>query len=270
MSTPQKPTHFDGHYLRNRSTLDVGVLGYIGIVWPKEHSPEVSHVPPVTPCMCWSYQELHRKLWKCFDTGNLYFPPCKTQFLPLPLKKFPQQLPCILTPHVSRLLNLRKVPCKLEGLITRSTLWHGKYGMYKFAIFCPPKSTWEAVASDILWYCCKLLLVWISWLQRLKLYDQESTLMLETRSHGVRSRLDGITVLCSAGECRLWRVCRECHDVLQAPFLLLVVFWIDACYWVSLFSYIVLIFNCKWSQTNILWKGEKLVFFLPFQYFLPF
>ena len=24
-------THFDGHYLRNRSTLDIGVLGYIGI-----------------------------------------------------------------------------------------------------------------------------------------------------------------------------------------------------------------------------------------------
>jgi len=31
-STPQKPTHFDGHYLRNHSTLDTGVLGYIGIV----------------------------------------------------------------------------------------------------------------------------------------------------------------------------------------------------------------------------------------------
>jgi hypothetical protein len=31
-STPQKHTHFDGHYLRNRSTLGIGVLGYIGIV----------------------------------------------------------------------------------------------------------------------------------------------------------------------------------------------------------------------------------------------
>ena len=38
---PQKPTLFDGHYLRNRSTLDIGVLGYIGIVQHKEHSPEV-------------------------------------------------------------------------------------------------------------------------------------------------------------------------------------------------------------------------------------
>ena len=50
-STPQKPTHFDSHYLRNRSTLDIGVLDYIGIVTHKEHSPEVSHIPPVTPCI---------------------------------------------------------------------------------------------------------------------------------------------------------------------------------------------------------------------------
>ena len=39
--TPQQPTLFDGHYLRNRSTLDIGVLGYIGIVQHKEHSPEI-------------------------------------------------------------------------------------------------------------------------------------------------------------------------------------------------------------------------------------
>ena len=42
---------FSGHYLRNRSTLDIGVLGYIGIVQHKEHSPEVWSVPPVTPCI---------------------------------------------------------------------------------------------------------------------------------------------------------------------------------------------------------------------------
>jgi len=29
--------------------LDIGVLGYIGIVWPKEHSPEVRSFPPGTP-----------------------------------------------------------------------------------------------------------------------------------------------------------------------------------------------------------------------------
>jgi len=29
--TRKKTTLFSGHYLRNRSTLDIGVLGYIGI-----------------------------------------------------------------------------------------------------------------------------------------------------------------------------------------------------------------------------------------------
>ena len=38
--TPQKARLFDGHYLRNHSTLDIDVLGYIGIVQHKEHSPE--------------------------------------------------------------------------------------------------------------------------------------------------------------------------------------------------------------------------------------
>ena len=49
--TPQKPTLFDGHYLRNRSTLDIVVFGYIGIVQHKEHSPEVLSIPPGTPCI---------------------------------------------------------------------------------------------------------------------------------------------------------------------------------------------------------------------------
>ena len=49
--TPQKPTLFSGHYLHNRSTLDRGVLGYIGIVQHKEHSPEVLSIPPGTSCI---------------------------------------------------------------------------------------------------------------------------------------------------------------------------------------------------------------------------
>ena len=47
---PRSPL-FDGHYLRSRSTLDIGVLGYIGIVQHKEHSPEVLSIPPGTPCI---------------------------------------------------------------------------------------------------------------------------------------------------------------------------------------------------------------------------
>jgi len=52
--TPQKPTLFDGHYLRNRSTLDKDVLGYIGVVQHKEHYPEVLSIPPGTPCICYT------------------------------------------------------------------------------------------------------------------------------------------------------------------------------------------------------------------------
>jgi len=49
--TAVKVSNFSGHYLRNRSTFDIGVLGYIGIVQHKEHSPEVLSVPPGTPCI---------------------------------------------------------------------------------------------------------------------------------------------------------------------------------------------------------------------------
>ena len=49
--TVVKVSNFSGLYLRNRSTLDIGVLGYIGIVQHKEHSPEVLSIPPGTPCI---------------------------------------------------------------------------------------------------------------------------------------------------------------------------------------------------------------------------
>ena len=50
--TAVKVSNFSCHYLRNHSTLDIGVLGYIGIVQHKEHSPEVLSTPPGTPCIC--------------------------------------------------------------------------------------------------------------------------------------------------------------------------------------------------------------------------
>ena len=46
-----KVSNFSGHYLRNRSTLDIGVLGYIGIVQHKAHPPEVLSIPPGTFCI---------------------------------------------------------------------------------------------------------------------------------------------------------------------------------------------------------------------------
>jgi len=49
--TAVKVSNFSGHYLRIRSTLDTGVLGYIGIVQHKGHSPAAFHIPPGTPCI---------------------------------------------------------------------------------------------------------------------------------------------------------------------------------------------------------------------------
>ena len=66
--TPQKPTLSDGHYLRNRSTLDVGVLGYIGIVQHKEHFPEVLSIPPGTSCIYINFR-LH-----LFNDDNFFLP----------------------------------------------------------------------------------------------------------------------------------------------------------------------------------------------------
>ena len=50
--TAVKVSNFSGHYLRSRSTLDIGVLGYVGIVQHKERPPEVLSIPPGTPCIC--------------------------------------------------------------------------------------------------------------------------------------------------------------------------------------------------------------------------
>ena len=47
--TAVKVSNLSGHYLRNCSTLDIGVLGYVGILSHKEHRPEVWHIPPGTP-----------------------------------------------------------------------------------------------------------------------------------------------------------------------------------------------------------------------------
>ena len=49
--TAVKVSNFSGHYLRSRSTLDIGILGYIGVVQHKEHSPEVLSIPPGTLCI---------------------------------------------------------------------------------------------------------------------------------------------------------------------------------------------------------------------------
>jgi len=47
--------------------LDIGVLGYIGIVQHKEHPPEVWSVPPVTPCI---YTYIHTHIMHSIDTSG--------------------------------------------------------------------------------------------------------------------------------------------------------------------------------------------------------
>ena len=64
--TAVKVSKFSGHYLRNRSTLDIGILGYIGIVQHKEHSPEVLSIPPETPVY------LHLCMYVCMDYVCMY------------------------------------------------------------------------------------------------------------------------------------------------------------------------------------------------------
>ena len=60
--TTVKVSNFSGHYLRNRSTLDICVLGYIGIVQHKEHSPEVLSIPPGTRCIAWGSRQIYHKI----------------------------------------------------------------------------------------------------------------------------------------------------------------------------------------------------------------
>ena len=59
--TVVKVSNSYGQYLRNRSTLDIGVLGYIGIVQHKEHSPEVLSIPPGTSCIFDVILTVHRR-----------------------------------------------------------------------------------------------------------------------------------------------------------------------------------------------------------------
>ena len=66
--TVVKVSNFSGHYLCNRSTLDIG---YIGIVQHKEHSPEFLSIPPGTPCII----EYINRIIKVIDYKNARWKP---------------------------------------------------------------------------------------------------------------------------------------------------------------------------------------------------
>jgi len=54
--TAVKVSNFSGHYLRNRSTLDIGLLGFIAI--HEERPPEVYHIPPGTPIYIYARNDI--------------------------------------------------------------------------------------------------------------------------------------------------------------------------------------------------------------------
>ena len=64
-------SNFSGHYLRNHLTLDIGVLGYIGIGQHKEHSPEVLSIPPGTPCI-YTRIYIHEYLYSAADYQRMF------------------------------------------------------------------------------------------------------------------------------------------------------------------------------------------------------
>ena len=82
--TAVKVSNFSGHYLRDRSTLDIGVLGYIAIVQHKEHSPEVFHIPPGTPCIIYIYIHTHTlyALYYCPNTTRVTHFKIHSQYFP--------------------------------------------------------------------------------------------------------------------------------------------------------------------------------------------
>ena len=67
----KKTTLFSRHYLHNRSTLDIGVLGHIGALKRKEHSPEVWHIPPGTSCINGWLKDL--RIQNCLLTSSPAF-----------------------------------------------------------------------------------------------------------------------------------------------------------------------------------------------------
>ena len=83
--TAVKVSNFSGHYLRNRSTLDIGVLGYIGILEHKEHPPEFWHIPPGTPCIVFNNLKFTLKhlkrsyIFRSYDhPQGAYIVPCSS------------------------------------------------------------------------------------------------------------------------------------------------------------------------------------------------
>jgi hypothetical protein len=121
--------------------LDIGVLGYIGIVWPKEHSPEVSHIPPGTPCIytliCMCYMHYvqptnsmkQSSSWKAmflsYSRKSLYFMenedslPCPHEpaIYPWPEQDQSSQCPPILFTEIHSNISLQSTDNNMKNLL---------------------------------------------------------------------------------------------------------------------------------------------------------
>jgi hypothetical protein len=69
--TAVKVSNFSGHYLRDRSTLDMGVLGYIGILYHTEHPPLLWHIPLGTPYISTKHTKLYVYIVCCMSKTHL-------------------------------------------------------------------------------------------------------------------------------------------------------------------------------------------------------
>jgi len=108
--TAVKVSNFSGHYSRNRSTLDIGVLGYIGIVQRKEHSPEILSIPPGTSCIlqfCDARKLKYKLVYRLYVSGNCFLTPRIVDVVIKCLKCvqfYPVNNACIIS-HTSALLS---------------------------------------------------------------------------------------------------------------------------------------------------------------------
>jgi len=135
-----KVSNFSGQYLRNHWTLDIGVLGYIVIVWPKEHSPEVRSFPPGTPCICceakvtthsWDYNTSNLRVfwlspWHSWGLSIFWDSvPCYWELAPT----F-QESVVVLLSRVIYLVLLDNPPLKMEPLCCLPTSYTNYQGIH--------------------------------------------------------------------------------------------------------------------------------------------
>ena len=143
-------SNFSGHYLLNHWTLDIGVLGYIGIVWPKElllllrglspranykeHPPEVWFVPSVTPCISGSPGDLWLQRVQAISSSERF-------------------VTTVLYPEWHSRKQKLQVSCKTKWIVhlRLGVLWVNTLCCYYAT--CPCHKLWYHIRSQIMALC---------------------------------------------------------------------------------------------------------------------